>query len=50
MIMYGVQDILGQCNYITRNWNNEITLTEEVIKTISHYVITFKGELLEYIA
>lgn len=34
MIIEGVSAIFSQCTVIDDNWNNEIELTEEIIKTI----------------
>lgn len=34
MIIEGVSAVFSQCTVIDDNWNNEIELTEEIIKTI----------------
>lgn len=38
MIIEGVNSVLGQCEYINENWNDEIILTEEIIQIINEYV------------
>lgn len=38
MIIEGVNAVLSQCTVIDDNWNNEIELTEEIIKTILEHV------------
>lgn len=42
MVIQGVKSLISQCSIIDENWDNEIEITEEVIKTILEEIEDFE--------